>query len=62
MLLQKDRNDWRTVPWTYAIGNQLGLPGWNGGYYVSQNGIVYLQLGEHLSDIRKGYLVIEYTK
>lgn len=56
---------WRTVPWTYAQGNEYGAAEWNGGFYISvtnDNVVITPQLGAALFKTDKMNYVLYYVK
>ena len=60
---QTSTNDWRSIPWLYASGTNMGGGTWAGGvYYKNSDGNIKFQVGNSLKDISKLIVIMEYTK
>lgn len=62
LIKAKPDDSWRTLPWIFVLNNSIGDNSWAGGFFLRSDGIISFQTGSNISNISKGYCIIEYTK
>lgn len=57
-------NEWRPVPWISVSNSSYQFADYGGGYYINPDGgwTVYFQIGNQLSNMKRGIMVFIYTK
>ena len=57
-------NEWRPVPWIAVSGSSYQYADYGGGYYIKPDGnwTVHFQIGNQLSNMKRGIMIFIYTK